>query len=971
MFIGKIVLNNFRIFKGEHEFDFSGRKVIVVEGPNGHGKSTIFDAINWGISGKITRYVGSSEHQQFNYIINSEAYLQDANTASVEIHFDSKEELVIKRTINKNGSNKLFINGRQKRLREGQREIVRLLINEKIFNDDNILDTIDLPSFIESTLIISQENLEEFVRGNKPTERYYKLEQILGLTRYGQDFKDYLQILKKEHLMEHTQMISKIDDLVHKKELLNAEYQPKLQQSERNGNKSKSKILKELNAFYGDLQNYSFKSPNNYHYFYDVTIEEYEYLLKNIKLIENKIKKLDFLKFDIEEKQIYISDIMSTQKIRDFNDHIDVISQKKIKRERGLKRAISIIEKLHKITLTNTLLDHKKIEKEKLEISINNNMDKQLTISQNLNMNYDNLTKQIINDYIQKFEINTELLNKLLEKNNIIEYENNLAILMLQAEKLEIEYKKKNKLIDHLQDQIKKIDEQIFEVDNKKKNNLESQINRIIHEVQTHLINSDEKQCLVCGSTFKSKEELKASVNTQLLNSNKLLNKFEIVSNEHKIKKNKLSVDLNVTIKELDICQQELKEIREKITNLKNIIVVMRLNNPINIENIEEVQIEIENAKSYKQNNDIKYKGFLELKKGWEFSDDLKLQIEQIKKEEKLAIKTHKNYMNFIGNQSNLQLKLNKINNYVNTVKQKIQEYDKEVLELRQSIHKVEIKLKQLSEIKNKLEKIINCELTLNGMDILDFINNYISLFKKENFKLRELARGIEGYLNDINLREMESKIKEYDQEYLGLNKKIEQYENLEARLVNLTTYHTQVQSALLNEYLNNLSVSINNYFRQISPHSYFNFINLKAKRNELFILLKDSEIQAEDVEFDNHDSVNASLTLSAAQSTILAMSIFLALNKSQNWSKLNIIGIDDPFQNLDDINAYSFIDVMSNLISVENRQVIISTHDSDFAKLSVRKLNLKSDEYTYIKIQSYTREAIEIQSEQYKLLGM
>ncbi len=87
-------------------------------------------------------------------------------------------------------------------------------------------------------------------------------------------------------------------------------------------------------------------------------------------------------------------------------------------------------------------------------------------------------------------------------------------------------------------------------------------------------------------------------------------------------------------------------------------------------------------------------------------------------------------------------------------------------------------------------------------------------------------------------------------------------------------------------------------------------------------------------------DIVNASFILSAAQSTILAMSIFLALNKSQNGSKLSLIGIDDPLQNLDDINECSFIDVMSNLMVVENRQILISTHDSDFAKLTVTSPN-------------------------------
>ncbi|MEC1158171.1 AAA family ATPase [Cytobacillus horneckiae] len=283
MFIRKIILNNFRIFRGVHEFDFSNKKVIVVEGPNGHGKSTIFDAINWVISGKISRYVGSSEHQQFNYIINSYAYLSSVNEASVEIFFNSEKELTIKRIVKKNGSTKLFINGQQIGLREGQKEIVQLLVNEKIVNDANLLDSIDLLSFIESTLILSQENLEEFVRGNKPTERYSKLEQILGLTRYGQDFKDYLQELKKEYLAEYNHIISKQEDLKHKRELLNAEYRPKLQQSERDGNKPKSKILEELNTFCGNLQNYSLKSFNSLQNFHDITINEYENLKKYIE----------------------------------------------------------------------------------------------------------------------------------------------------------------------------------------------------------------------------------------------------------------------------------------------------------------------------------------------------------------------------------------------------------------------------------------------------------------------------------------------------------------------------------------------------------------------------------------------------------------------------------------------------------------------------------------------------------------
>lgn len=970
MFIEKIILNNFRIFRGKHEFDFSNKKVIVVEGPNGHGKSTIFDAINWVISGKISRYVGSSEHQQFNYIMNSDAYLSSVNEASVEIYFNSEKEVTIKRIVKRNGSTKLFINGQQIGLREGQKEIVQLLVNEKIVNDDNLLDSIDLLSFIESTLILSQENLEEFVRGNKPTERYSKLEQILGLTRYGQDFKNYLQELIKEYLVEYNQIISKQEDLKHKRELLNAEYQPKLQQSERDGNKPKSKILDELNAFFGTLQNYSFKSFNSPKNFHDITINEYENLKKYIESIEDELKRFHFLKFEIEQKEIYVNDIECNEKIINYKNNIDTLKGKKFKREKGIEKADLIREKLRRIALTNNYLDDKKIEKENIKVETNNIIEKLEVVSNNVGVDYVSLTYENVSDFIEEFRLNNDALKKLLEKNNILEHENQLILLTSKAEMLEKACPPKNKLVNDLQNKIKLIDKQILDLANQKKSNLESQINTIIHEVQTHLINSNEQKCLVCGSTFSSNDELKNSICMQLEISEKLVNGFEIALNEYKVQKNKLSMEQNLAEQELKVSQQELENLRKEIKELQNKIVVMRLNNSIDIEDIEQIQIEIKKVQNYKQNNDNKYKGFIEIKKGLDLWNDLKLKIERISEEEKEILAKHTSYRYFIGDQKKLQLKLNKIENYINIAKVKIKEYDKQILELNQIIQDIERKLQQLVKIKSELEKMINCELVLNSSEILDFIIENISLLKKERLESRNLLKTIEKYIDDIKLREIESKIGNYEQENLVLQKQIDQYVKMDEQLKSLLTYHTQVQSSLVNEYLNGISLAINNYFRQISPHSYFNYINLITKKNELFILLKDNQIGSADIESNIEDSVNASLTLSAAQSTILAMSIFLALNKSQNWSKLNVIGIDDPFQNLDDINAYSFIDVLSNLVSVEDRQILISTHDSDFARLTVRKMNLSSDDYAYIKIQSYTREAIEIQSEQYRSSG-
>lgn len=968
MFIGKIILNNFRIFRGKHEFDFSNKKVIIVEGPNGHGKSTIFDAINWVISGKIFRYVGSSEHQQFNYIINNDAFLNGVSEASVEISFNNGE-LVINRTLNKNGSTKLYINGQEIGIRDGQKEIVQLLANEKILSDTNLLNSIDLLSFIESTLILSQENLEEFVRGNKPTERYSKLEQILGLTRYGRNFKNYLQELRKEYSTEYNDIFSKREKLKHKQEILNAEYQPKLQQSERNGNKPKSKIIDELNIFGSNLQNYSLKIFKSHQNFQDISINEYNYLKKYFEAIEEELKSFDLLKFEIEQQEIYVNELEFNEKSMNLKHNITTLKGKKFKREKGIEKAYFIIGKLNDITSTNKYLDVKKIEKEQIKIDIKNIFEKLETIAINTGISHIDVNYAEISSFIKEFKFNNDLLDKIYEKKSILEDEYHLKVLAQKEKSLETEFNSKSKLVNNLQNEIKTIDKQILDLNNRKKINLDSQIYTIIHEVQTHLINSDAQNCLVCGSPFNNSEELKESIGIQLEESNNLVNGLEKALNEYKVQKNNSNVKLEILEQELKVFQQELNDLRKEIRELNNKIVVERLNNPIDIEDINHLKKEMEKVQTYKKNNDNKYSAFIEMKKGLDLLNELNLKRERISEEEKKIIEKHNSYKQFIGDQRKIELKLIKVESYIDSAKIKIQEYDRQGLELNRIIQDTERQLKQLIHIKSELEKRVNCELALNSSEILEFIIENISLLKNESLQVKNLIKTIEIHLDDIKLRDMESKIKDYDQENIILKKQIEQYLQMDKQLENLITYHTEIQSSLVNEYLNGLSKAINDYFRQISPHSYFNYINLITKRNELFILLKDNPIEDEVIESETEGSVNASLTLSAAQSTILAMSIFLALNKSQNWSKLNVIGIDDPFQNLDDINAYSFIDVISNLVSIENRQVLISTHDSDFASLSIRKMNLNPDDYAYIKIQSYTRDAIEVQSEQYRLL--
>lgn len=55
MRIDKIIINNFRGFKKEKTFEFGGMPFVMLTAPNGKGKTSIIDAIEWCLTGDIKR----------------------------------------------------------------------------------------------------------------------------------------------------------------------------------------------------------------------------------------------------------------------------------------------------------------------------------------------------------------------------------------------------------------------------------------------------------------------------------------------------------------------------------------------------------------------------------------------------------------------------------------------------------------------------------------------------------------------------------------------------------------------------------------------------------------------------------------------------------------------------------------------------------------------------------------------------
>ncbi len=78
----------------------------------------------------------------------------------------------------------------------------------------------------------------------------------------------------------------------------------------------------------------------------------------------------------------------------------------------------------------------------------------------------------------------------------------------------------------------------------------------------------------------------------------------------------------------------------------------------------------------------------------------------------------------------------------------------------------------------------------------------------------------------------------------------------------------------------------------------------------------------------------------SEAQANVLALSVFLSNAFQQRWSKMNSVFMDDPVQNMDDLNSNAFIDTMRALTASSGRQFVVATCDLQLYKLMLVKLS-------------------------------
>lgn len=236
--------------------------------------------------------------------------------------------------------------------------------------------------------------------------------------------------------------------------------------------------------------------------------------------------------------------------------------------------------------------------------------------------------------------------------------------------------------------------------------------------------------------------------------------------------------------------------------------------------------------------------------------------------------------------------------------------------ELSDEIKDVEIDYNYFENNETTFKTLLNNDFTV----LSKLITEHLKL-KKEYFKTNFMQNASKLY------KETNKRIDE-------LSSKVNKYEDLYEKTISIEN----VYRLNIAEHENNVAKAI-----EIPFHIYSAKIIKNHHYGSGYFLEKDVSDSTSKLKFTSrlpidHDAVNY---LSSGQLSALVISFSLALNKSYKTTFRTLL-IDDPAQTLDELNLYSFIDLLSREFS--NKQFFFSTHESDKAQF----LEYKFDFYGF-----------------------
>src|SRR5712692_102141 len=167
-------VSGFRGFAKPYSFDLAADAVVLI-GPNGTGKTSVFDAILWALTGRLARIGSAANSVVSMYSDSGEAYVR------LELEGPNRQTLAISRRFD--GSKQSFLyemGGAPSRDELGWAHMLDVLWPQALATDDPV-DALTLA--LTRSVYLQQDLVREFVEGITPGDRFNALSELVGTGR--------------------------------------------------------------------------------------------------------------------------------------------------------------------------------------------------------------------------------------------------------------------------------------------------------------------------------------------------------------------------------------------------------------------------------------------------------------------------------------------------------------------------------------------------------------------------------------------------------------------------------------------------------------------------------------------------------------------------------------------------------------------------------------------------------------------
>ena len=873
-----MIIKNFKNYFGEVEFDLS-KEIIVVYGQNGFGKSTFFEAIEWCLTGKINKFTGL-ENELKKDIINKVDQEKDKEI-SVVLYFDNKKIERKFQFIDKSiRSTSVVLTVNNKEKISGKDNVENYL--KKHLNPINTNAKEKFNDYLKQSNILSQQQINDFITSDSSKERFIALGNIMGLKSELIEFRNYKKILN--YLENQHKSTSNI--------LLNVKQQisdkvSNMKFIEENRTNKNIKVL--FNHFIAES-------------LYEEMIDnEITSRLMNIEKRKNIINEVE--KLDTEDKQKSFKSLKSNLEIHIKNTDVElnrlnrlhIIKSRLENKVLGLKGNKNNLDSINSLK-EKMILNKKNLEKLSSDVKNIEELNKKKTeITKKISVvKYNIVYKSYLNENLNK-QFNNKLMI-LAEKNKVNDLQIKLDKTIAIKEKINKEiFNNKEELLGNLISGIKDIKKYT------------EQFNDDICPVCTNKVSNLEQVISSQLKKYVFNLDTKTSRYEKLLSSQKYCNQ-RIVKIENLIKKKKSDIEKNNT---------SIKEYEAECEKYESSVY---FNETLKITSLETMYAQLEKLNS--KVND--YKTILDLLL------DQELISNELSAFENVGFNKSK-IKNSIDVQTELEICLNRIK----LLNQKIIQKNANYLNLTELNS---TRLEQLNNLENQLSGLENFLDVLS--DKADFNNLIFKLQKNiadtenEILDYKTVKRLLINYHFNDSVKNQIKDLEKNERELVSINKR---YNERIKMMINQKEIKQKFLGEGISGQLNQNKSTVQKIFRYLDP----------LPSNSKLIFDGEEEKINIKIAFDRNENNSlfniseAKNVLSSGQLNVLAISIFLAINNDQKIHSFDFVGIDDPIQNMDDINQYTICDVLNNI----KKQLIISTHDYNFLQLFYKKNKHRKNE--------------------------